>query len=223
VDAVVPDGPGRGFQGVWIDGQGGCLNVVAFDGTRLAHDVLPNCGEEGQEFGIPLKASRLLQRLCADADGDIAIQKNARSVRFTVGEWTVRAQCVEGSMIDYTPLLNERPGDPVMFDPHSMRAALGRLAIMSDNYSKGVKFELTPDKATLSLVNQKLGEAVEEVPVGYEGPPATLGYSLPFLRDALRQIPEDDAEMWIGTDIKRATFTSRCGGTNTHIIGPFAV
>lgn len=212
-------------QAVFFDLTSGDINLVAQDGKRLAHAAIINEGEEITGFGLPIKAARILSRLCADSEGDVTIRASERLASFEVGNWQLITSITEAKVGRYADVVDERIGDPIMFDPRAMDRALARLALVSDQYAQGVKIELTPDKAVLSLVNQKSGEATEEVPVAYEGEPQTLGYSLPFLRDALRNIPGDDAEMFISAPVKRALLTARhpANGGSTHLIGPFAV
>jgi len=213
-------------QAIFFDLIDGDINLVAQDGRRLAHAALINEGNEIGGFGLPIKAARILSRLCAEKGaGDAKISATERMASFSVGNWDVTTKLIEGQVGRYADVVAERQGDPVWFDPREMERALGRLALISDQYAHGVRLELGADKVTLSLVNQKAGEATEEVPVAYEGEPQTVGYSLPYMRDALRNIPGDDAEMFIASPVKRALITARhpANGGSTHLIGPFAV
>jgi DNA polymerase-3 subunit beta len=213
-------------QAVFFDLADGEFNLVAQDGKRLAHAAISNDGEEIPGFGLPMKAARVLARLCADVGtGDVSIAATDRLASFSVGNWLLVTNLIQAKVGRYADVVDERAGDPIMFDPRAMERALGRLSLISDQYAQGVRFELQADKLTLSLANQKSGEATEEVPVAYEGEPQTLGYSLTLMRDALRNIPGDDAEMFVSLPVKRALLTARhpANGGSTHLIGPFAV
>lgn len=219
-------------QAIFFDLASGDINLVAQDGRRMAHAALFNEGHEIAGFGLPIKAARILSRLCAEKDaGDVRISATDRMASFAVGNWDVTTKIATTNLADaqitgrYAEAIAERQGDPIWFDPRALERALSRLSLISDQYSHGVRFELTSDKVLLSLVSQKSGEATEEVPVAYEGEPQILGYSLPFMRDALRNIPGDDAEMFVMTPVKRALITARhpANGGSTHLIGPFAV
>jgi DNA polymerase-3 subunit beta len=225
VSYATPVGHSKYAEGVLFDFVSGDLNLAAYDGVRLAHDCLPNAGADDRSFTLPLKASRVLAKLCAESGvGEVAIATTDRKARFRHGDWTLTSALIEIGAAPYAQVINDRPGDAVLFDPRELDRALARLAIVADQYSQGVKLVIEADKITVSLVNAKSSaDGVEEVPAAYEGAPQEVGYNLAYLRAALRSIPGDDAEMFIGSPVRRAVIASRDGAGGTHLIGPYQV
>jgi len=211
-------------QAILFDFVDGDIHLIARDRSRSAHDLVVNGGVDFGSFGLPLKASQLIASLCEESrDIDVTIRTTDRLALFEIGRWQVITAIAEMKTFAYAAVIDERPGDPIIFDPREMGKALDRLGLISDQYSMGIKLELADDTATLSVVNHKSGEASERVTIAYEGDAQTLGYSLPYLRDALRKIPGEEVEMYISSPIKRALITSRDSDGGTHIIGPFLV
>jgi len=202
----------------------GDVCLASYSGVRLAADVITNTGADLPEFNLPLKAADVLTRLCKRApDADCSISATDKLAQFEVSDWVLTAALHHQGFIDYAKLIDEQSEHPVMFDPRELANACSRLSVASDKYSKVVRLDLTTDKITMALTNPKIGEASEEVPAAYDGPPQTLGYNVAFLREALRHVPGDDAEMHIGREVKRARITPRDRMGATHIIGPMAI
>lgn len=224
INYFTPDDIGSSVAAVNFRCENGDVAVATYAGVRLAIDSVINRGGEGFEFNLPLKSAAILARLCKECSGSpVEFVADDKLASFSVGPWTLVSALRPAGFLDYAPLTAERSDFPVMFDPREVAKACSRLSIAADKYSKLVKLELGHDCLTMTLINPKVGEAVEEIPVAYEGDPRTIGFNVEYLREALRHVPGDDAEMHIGSKVARAMISPRHNDGATHIIGPMAI
>jgi DNA polymerase-3 subunit beta len=224
INYFTPDDIGSSIAAVNFRCENGDVFVATYAGVRLAIDNVVNRGGEGFEFNLPLKSAAILARLCKECSGEcVEFRADDKLASFRVGPWMLVSALRPTGFLNYAPLVEERSDFPIMFDPREVAKACSRLSVAADKYSKLVRLDLTLDCLTMTLVNPKIGEAVEEIPVAYEGEPRALGFNVEYLREALRHVPGDDAAMHIGSPVARAMISPRQQDGAIHIIGPMAI
>lgn len=219
-----PDGIGTKYAvAVFCYARNGDFGIATTDGTRGARAETPIKSDADVEpFGLPHKAARLLAQLASAGEGDATFKVGERTVCIEIGAWCLTTQLVVGALPRLDSVLDDRFGEPMMFDPRELARCLGRLSIIADKRSRGVRFELSPDKLALSLASQSGAEASEELPVEYEGEPYSGGFSLDFLRAAIDRTPGDDALLWMTRTNNCAVIETRAESPS-HFIGPYRI
>lgn len=203
----------------------GEVAVASFDGNRLGLDRLQHTGEGVDSFSITTKAAKALVSICAAApEHDLRISLGDRFAEFQCAAWSLRAQLADDKFPSYAKVIDAFEDGCTAFQcvAKDLDRALGRLQLLADKHSEAVKFDLTADKLSLSLVNQKIGDASEELPIASDGEPLTAGFRLSFVRDALRGIAGDQVEFCIDGE-KRGLLRplDRAASTSVHFFGPY--
>lgn len=185
--------------GAYLASRDGRLEVCATDGARLATIK----GGEAPEFDaiiIPRKAVGLIP------DGAITLSLSAAKIRFTTGSTTITSRLIEGTYPDYERVIPKSNDKIVTFDGAALRAAAGRVALISIERAKGVK--LTVADAEIALWGRGAGEASDAVAAEYEGESVEVGLNSAFLAETLSNMPDGQATMAIADGGSPVLFTS---------------
>ena len=83
---------------------------------------------------------------------------------------------------------------------HSLR----RMAILSSEKFKGIKFDIKPGLMEISSSNPELGEAREELEIDYAGEPLTSRFNARYLIDVLSVLEETEVELLFKDELSPA-------------------
>ena len=98
--------------------------------------------------------------------------------------------------------------------PVSVRSALSRAAILSNEKFRGVRLQLEGSTLRIQTQNPEREEAEEEVEVALEGEPMEIGFNVTYLLDALDAMTTDNFIMELrGPDASGLLFET---GDTTH-------
>lgn len=211
------------LQGVLFRPVDGGLEFAAFDGKRLSRATAPaEANAEFQPMTMPASVVAKLRAIVEIAGDEITIGHNGNLALIQGGGLRFLTRLVEGNFTPYWTRLPDLDGDPVLFSAKEMLATINRVGLVQDRHYSGIAVELAQDSLTLSIKNPSSGDVVETLPVAYAGPEMRLGFNLRFLRDAVQQCPDDEAEMHIDA-ARCAHIFSRAHGAPRHMMAPMNV
>jgi DNA polymerase-3 subunit beta len=179
------------LNGVFIEqiAETGKLRMVATDGHRLSY-VDRDLGSEleGLEKGviIPRKGLSELKKLVDEEDADeieIGFEGNNGLVR--KHGVTLVMRLIEGEFPNYRQVIPKETTRHLVLNVDTLSHALRRVALLSSERSRAVKFELSPGLLKLSSNNPDLGEAHEELDIDYDGEELTIAFNARYLMDCL--------------------------------------
>lgn len=189
------------LNGVFIEKlkETGKLRMVATDGHRLAY-VDRAFGEDlaGLEDGviIPRKGLMELKRLVDEEDADeveIGFEGNNGLVRKE--GVTLVMRLIEGEFPNYRQVIPREIKYHLLISTESLIHALRRVALLSSERSRAIKFELTSGLLKLSSNNPDLGEAHEEIDVDYAGDDLSIAFNARYLMDSLSVIRSKEVRL----------------------------
>lgn len=170
------------FTGVFLDGDGENLNVVACDGYRCAWAHTAYAGEI--QMIIPKPTVKLL--LSIRGKEKVSIQTAGEKAIFRIGDCEIYARLLSGTFMDYRKIFPTREHS-IGVDRKSLMDAMNRIMICSDEAHKG-KVEIDGTGATLQLKSSGTKvEYIEELEA--KEPIATnlrIMFNSAFLQDALK-------------------------------------
>ena len=175
--------------------QGG-LELVATDGYRLA---LVEGTFEGVEGGnedgvlVPRKALQELQRF--EADGDVTYQRGQHHLSFGLGGRELICRILEGTYPDYERVISRDNEKKVVFGRRELTDAVRRVALLTGDRARAVRFAFTGGGLTISAANPDLGEAREELPCEYSGGDFQVGINPDFIVDFLAAVETDQVRL----------------------------
>ncbi len=178
------------------DGQ---LKAVATDGHRLAF-AAESIGDtrERQEVILPRKAVLELVKLLAETDDEVALQVGANQVRFEFGGISLVSKVVDGKFPDYGRVIPTNYKKEFAVERTRLQQALQRVAILSNEKFRGVRWMLAGGSLRISCTNTEQEEATEELEIGYSGEALDIGFNVTYLLDVLNNIASDQVTCGFG-------------------------
>ena len=180
-----------------VDGEE--LKLVATDGHRLAFASLAlEAKLPRQEAIVPRKTVLELSKLLADTDDEVRIELSASQAAFGFGSVDVVSKLIDGKFPDYTRVIPTGHKNLLHVERDSLRQALQRAAILSNEKFRGVRWVLTDGSLKIVSSNADQEEAQEEVEVRYAGDALDIGFNVNYLLDVLNNVPGTDLECAFG-------------------------
>lgn len=206
VYAVATDESRLELSGVLIEIGARSISFVGTDGHRLARASLQT--ETGYEWKVlvPPRTLATLQRLVPEADEAVRVATDGKHVRFDVGSHQLVGRLLSGEYPNYERVIPEGNDRKAVISTGSLLAAVRRVGIFSDSFTKRVTLGLESGKLRISVQTQDIGEAEEEIEAKYDGEPLGISYNAAYLIDMLRTIESDELEMAFKTAMQAGLF-----------------
>jgi DNA polymerase-3 subunit beta len=180
------------LNGMLFELKSGRLRAVATDGHRLDVPV-----EEASVI-LPRKGVMELSRILGDS-GEVARLTIGRNhVRIVVGAITFTSKLVDGKFPEYDRVIPKEGSRKVVADRETLRQALARVAILSNEKYRGVRVQLSEGSLRIVANNPEQEEAEEEVSVDFNGSPLEIGFNVSYLLDVLNTMGGTQAELEMG-------------------------
>ncbi|HTE39666.1 MAG TPA: DNA polymerase III subunit beta [Steroidobacteraceae bacterium] len=184
------------LNGLLFEIDGKAARAVATDGHRLAMSqiALVTEGQSTTQVIVPRKAVMELQRL-SGGQGDVDVIVGANHIRIQFGDIRFTSKLIDGRFPDYTRVVPADPPRTVQANRESLRAALHRTAILSNEKFRGIRLALKNGALVLQAHNPEQEEAEEEIELAYQGEELEIGFNVNYLMDALAAIEGTDVEL----------------------------
>jgi DNA polymerase-3 subunit beta len=167
---------------------------VATDGHRLAlaETELEAGGAAQRQIIIPRKGVLELQGLFETGDGNVELEFGRNHLRVRRNEVVFTSKLIDGRFPDYEAVIPIGADKQVRISRESLRGALQRAAILSNEKYRGVKLEVSPNKLRIVAHNPEQEEAVEELEASTSTSDLSVGFNVNYLLDALNALQGDE-------------------------------
>ncbi len=208
------------LNGTLLETDGKMLRTVATDGHRLAiaEAALATGGKsvQAQQVIVPRKGILELQRILG-SEGEVEITIGSNHIRLQIGDIRFTSKLIDGKFPDYGRVIPASPGKTVVIDRDSLRAALQRTAILSNEKYRGVRVALANDSLKLQAHNPEQEEAQDEVEIDYKGEEMEIGFNVTYLLDALTAVDTETVEIGL-TDANSSCLIRSPGTTQSRYV-----
>lgn len=206
------------LNGMLLETEGGKLRAVATDGHRLALCETPmeTPATTTQQVILPRKGVLELQRILG-SEGQLELAIGTHHVRAEIGDIRFTSKLVDGRFPEYGRVIPAEPPRLVQADRESLRRALQRTAILSNEKYRGVRLNLKQDLLTIQAHNPEQEEAEDQVEVEYQGEDIDIGFNVTYLLDALAAIDGDKVQLGIA-DANSSCLIRAPGVTQTKYV-----
>jgi DNA polymerase III subunit beta len=200
------------LNGMLLEIDGTTLRAVATDGHRLAVCEAPLAAKAKtpQQVIVPRKGVLELQRIL-DSEGNTDLAIGTNHVRAQIGDVRFTSKLIDGKFPEYSRVIPAAPPALIKADRDSLRQALQRTAILSNEKYRGIRITVKKKVVTVQAHNPEQEEAEEEIEVNYDGGDLEVGFNVNYLLDALAAI--DGAEVEIGLSDSNSSCLIRSPGT----------
>jgi DNA polymerase-3 subunit beta len=176
---------------VEISGKG--IRMVATDGHRLSFiEKQADFGDAKLDVLIPKKTLAELARLCGETDDAVEIGSGDNHLFFKVGKRLLSSRTLTGQFPNYELVLPKENSNRVVVENSQVSSAIKRVAMMADDRSHAIKFDVNDNQIKITSQSSDQGEAEESLPIEYAGPSITAGFNAQYLQDFFNVIQEGD-------------------------------
>ena len=160
------------------------VRMIATDGHRLSFIEKPiNIGKSKLDVLIPKKTLSELSRLSAETNEPVEFGFDENHLFFKIGKRLLTSRTLSGQFPNYELVLPKENNNRVVIESSRISSAIRRVALMADERSHAIKFEVKDSQINITSQAAEVGEAGEILAVDYNGPDITAGFNAQYLLD----------------------------------------
>jgi DNA polymerase-3 subunit beta len=203
------------------------LTLVATDGHRLALVEVAHKVGINEEIGVILPKKTLLElgKLLAEDDGDVLFEAGENHLFFDVGGRILISRMIDGQFPAYERVIPKNNDKDIDFEKERLTSAVKRVALLSNERSRAVKFEIGKGKVEVTSSSSEFGEASEEIAVDYSGTPLAISFNAQYVLDFLSAVETDSVQLSLKDDVSQAVMRpiGAQGYSYTYVIMPMRI
>ena len=204
------------------------MMLVATDGHRLAIVTAPREGDpkvEEMRTILPKKTLSELSRLLAEGEEDIRFARSDSHIFFRIDGRLLVSRMIDGQFPAYERVIPKNNDKRIEFERDRFQAAIRRVALLSNERSRAVKFNIDNGRVEIASQTPDLGEAREQIAVDYTGPAMTISFNAQYVLDFLNVSDSDLVAVEFKDDVSQ-TVMKPIGTTDfdyTYVVMPMRV
>ena len=208
------------------------MSLVSTDGHRLALITVPRekakgkgKGSEEERVILPRKTLLELGRLLSEGEGDIRYERGENHLFFDIGGRLLISRMIDGQFPAFERVIPKTNDKRIEFDRDRLTSAVKRVALLSNERSRAVKFQIDKGKVEIVSSSPEFGEAKEQIVVEYDGPPVTICFNAQYVLDFLSVVETDSVGLEFKDEMSQAVMkpVGAEGYDYTYVIMPMRV
>lgn len=143
-------------------------------------------------FILPPKPASILRGLIGKEEGDIAIEMDERSAKFTMANYTLACRFINGRYPNYNRVIPAENPFELTVDRISLLNAMKRVALFASTASSLVRLTIHPNEVLLAAQDLDYTLSAEErVECEYQGNAMTIGFNANYMIEILSNLAVD--------------------------------
>ena len=205
------------------------MSMVATDGHRLALVTAPRDAAAGgpDELRVIVQKKTLLElgRLLGEAGDTVSFEKGENHLFFRFAERVLVSRMIDGQFPAYERVIPKGNDKAVEFDRDRLTNAVKRVALLANERSRSVKFQIEPGEVTITSNSSEFGEAKEVIPVEYSGTAVTICFNAQYVLDFLAVAETEIVVLQFKDEMSQAVFkpVGASGYDYTYVIMPMRI
>jgi DNA polymerase III subunit beta len=208
------------------------MSLVSTDGHRLALITVPRDkarsrakSSDEERVILPRKTLLELGRLLAEGDGEIRYEAGENHLFFDIGGRLLISRMIDGQFPAFERVIPKSNDKRIEFDRDRLTNAVKRVALLSNERSRAVKFQIESGKVEIASSSPEFGEAKEVLMVDYSGPPVTICFNAQYVLDFLGVADTDGVSLDFKDEMSQAVMKplNAEGYDYTYVIMPMRV
>lgn len=161
------------------------IRMVATDGHRLSFIEKVDKFYDGERVDviIPRKTLAELAKLSSEVNGVLEFAKDDNHLYFKVENRLLTSRILSGQFPNYELVLPKDKHTSVVFENARLFSAIKRVALMADEKSHSVKFEIADGLVKITSQAADIGESEDILAINYDGPGISIGFNAQYLLD----------------------------------------
>ena len=208
------------------------MSLVATDGHRLALVTVPRDGAsegitavDGVKVILPKKTLLELAKLISEAEGDIYYERGENHLFFEVGGRMLISRMIDGQFPAYERVIPTGNDKTIEFERERLTSAVKRVALLSNERSRAVKFEIDNGRVDVTWSSSEFGEAREQLAVDYQGGAMAISFNAQYVLDFLNVVQTDVVSLSLKDEGSQAVMkpVGAQGYDYTYVIMPMRI
>ncbi len=210
------------LNGLLLEVDSEQIKTVATDGHRLAISQKAHKSDinSARQIIVPRKGVQELQRLLKQDDNQITVSLGKNHIRVNLPNLQFTSKLIDGRFPEYQCVLPEEEGNRAKMDKATLKQALSRTSILSNEKYKGIRLILDENKLTIQAHNPEHEEAEDEIEINYQGEKLEVGFNVVYLLDVLNALEADDVEIIIKDANSSALIVSTGSQESRYVVMP---
>ena len=210
------------LTGILVSASDRELRMVATDSYRLSvkETALETALPSAFEVNVPARALQELARVAGHTEHEeLRISVRQNQILFELDGVILSSRLIDGQFPNYRQLL------PDTFE-HELRLAGGeltevvrRISLLAQKNAP-LRLSFNPGELTISAQTPDIGEALESLPVSFQGEPLEIGFNPEFLRVGLEAIEEGEVVLKLISPLRPGLIESGDEGRFRYLIMP---
>lgn len=198
------------------------LRCVATDGHRLAlcEAALEDAVQTKRQIIVPRKGVTELQRLLEGSDRSLELEMGRSHIRVKRDDVTFTSKLIDGRFPDYEAVIPIGADREVRVERETLRAALQRAAILSNEKYRGVRVEVSPGQLKINAHNPEQEEAQEEIEADTKVNDLAVGFNVNYLLDALSALRDEHVVIMLRDANSSALVRESSSDKCRHVVMP---
>ena len=207
------------------------MSLVATDGHRLALITVPRekarrPREDRDGVRVILPRRRCSSSAgCSRGRGDIQYERGENHLFFDIGGRLLISRMIDGQFPAFERVIPKSNDKRVEFDRDRLTSAVRRVALLSNERSRAVKFQIDKGKVEIASSSPEFGEAKEVLIVDYSAAPVTICFNAQYVLDFLGVVETDSVALEFKDEMSQAVMkpVGAEGYDYTYVIMPMRV
>lgn len=220
--SIAQDGSKPVLTGELLELKGDCLQIVSVDGYRISFRKCPlTSAGQNAEVIVPGKTMTELNKILSQEEEEmVTLYFTDKHILFDMGNATLVSRLVEGDYIRYAQSFSNEWKTEIIVEKSELIQALERVSLVSrENRKTPVKLEIKKGVLVLTA-RSEMGNAYEEVSIGFEGEELQIAFNPRYLIEALRAIDEDQVKIRFTATLSPCTMHPLDGDSFRYLILP---
>jgi DNA polymerase-3 subunit beta len=211
------------------------MSLVSTDGHRLALITVPRPKAAAKDKDkaadevrviLPRKTLMELGRLLGEGgEGEIQFERGENHLFFEVSGRLLISRMIDGQFPAFERVIPKGNDKRIDFDRDRLTSAVKRVALLSNERSRAVKFQIDKGKVEIASSSPEFGEAKEVLMVEYGGAPVTICFNAQYVLDFLSVVETDSVGLEFKDEMSQAVMkpVGAEGYDYTYVIMPMRV
>ena len=163
--------------------------------------------------------------MLGEGDGEIRYQRGDNHLFFDVAGRLLISRMIDGQFPAYERVIPKGNDKHIEFERDRLTNAVKRVALLSNERSRAVKFQREKGKVDVTSSSPDLGEARETLPVEYTGDATQICVNAQYVLDFMSAVTTDVVALELKDEVSQAVLkpVGAEGYDYTYVIMPMRV
>jgi DNA polymerase III subunit beta len=201
--------------------------MVATDGHRLClvNRTIPSAKSLNQPQGviIPRKGLHEVKKLLESLNGEFEIAIDGSQLIVRKDSTILMIRLIEGKYPNYQQFIPSKLTQKVKINREAFLTSLKRVSLLANHKSKAVTLSLSSGRMEIASNNPELGDAKEEIEVGYDGKDMKIGFNAKYITDVLNAIHDEEVDFEINDQLSPGLMRPHNDKSYTCVVMPMRI